>query len=121
MSQSIASLISTSQVHACSYAAVNAVLGGGLPSGHILEISGPPGSFKETLALDYTRLFVEANKEVMFVGNFCFRLTCRSVFSEIWSADTQNITSLATIKKTFRSELHSIISRVNSKSDNVQL
>ncbi|OAX41631.1 hypothetical protein K503DRAFT_767498 [Rhizopogon vinicolor AM-OR11-026] len=83
ISQSIASLMSRSQNFVCSYAAVNAVLGGGLRRGHILEISGPPGSFKETLALDYTRLFIEANEEVIFV-------------------DTQNMTSLATIKKTFR-------------------
>ncbi|KAJ8596185.1 hypothetical protein M405DRAFT_726665 [Rhizopogon salebrosus TDB-379] len=83
ISQSVASLISRTQNFVCSYAAVNAVLGGGLPRGRILEISGPPGSFKETLALDYMRLFVEANEEVIFV-------------------DTQNMTSLATIKKTFR-------------------
>lgn len=82
LSQSLASLISRSQIFACSYAAVNTALGGGLPRGRILEISGPPGSFKETLALDYTRIFVEANEEVIFV-------------------DTQNMTSLATIKKTF--------------------
>ncbi|KAG2154179.1 uncharacterized protein EDB93DRAFT_1133115 [Suillus bovinus] len=82
LSQSLASLISRSQIFACSYAAVNTALGGGLPRGHILEISGPPGSFKETLALDYARIFVEANEEVIFI-------------------DTQNMTSLATIKKTF--------------------
>ncbi|KAG1898511.1 uncharacterized protein F5891DRAFT_1043794 [Suillus fuscotomentosus] len=82
LSQSLASLISRSQSLACSYAAVNTALGGGLPRGHILEISGPPGSFKETLALDYARIFVEANEEVIFI-------------------DTQNMTSLATIKKTF--------------------
>lgn len=82
LSQSLASLISRSHIFACSYAAVNTALGGGLPRGHILEISGPPGSFKETLALDYARIFVEANEEVIFI-------------------DTQNMTSLATIKKTF--------------------
>lgn len=82
LSQSLASLISRSQIFACSYAAVNTALGGGLPRGRILEISGPPGSFKETLALDYARIFVEANEEVIFI-------------------DTQNMTSLATIKKTF--------------------
>lgn len=82
LSHSLASLISRSHIFACSYAAVNTALGGGLPRGHILEISGPPGSFKETLALDYARIFVEANEEVIFI-------------------DTQNMTSLATIKKTF--------------------
>ncbi|KAG0706953.1 hypothetical protein DFH29DRAFT_899321 [Suillus ampliporus] len=82
LSQSLASLVSRSQNFPCSYTAVNTALGGGLPRGRILEISGPPGSFKETLALDYTRIFVEANEEVIFI-------------------DTQNMTSLAMIKKTF--------------------
>jgi RAD51-like protein 2 len=81
MSQSIASLISRSQNFVCIYAAVNAVLAGGLRRGCILEISGPPGSFKETLALDYMRLFIEANEEVIFVGNV-FRLMRESAFSE---------------------------------------
>ena len=44
------------------------ILGGGLPRGHILEISGPPGSFKETLALDFVRTFVEADERIIFVG-----------------------------------------------------
>ena len=104
----------------CSYAAVNEVLGGGLPRGRILEISGPPGSFKEALALDYTRLFVEASEEVIFVGNLIlFRSTCQSAFSKIRVPDTQNMTSLATIQKTFRSELHFINSRMNNNSNNV--
>jgi RAD51-like protein 2 len=76
ISQSVASLISRTQNFVCSYAAVNAVLGGGLPRGRILEISGPPGSFKEALALDYMRLFVEANEEVIFIGDSAFHLTC---------------------------------------------
>lgn len=47
---------------------MNKILGGGLPRGHILEISGPPGSFKESLALDFVRTFVKADERVIFVG-----------------------------------------------------
>lgn len=51
---------------------MNKILGGGLPRGHILEISGPPGSLKESLALDFVRTFAEAGEGVMFIGEaFC--------------------------------------------------
>lgn len=106
LSQSLASLISRSHIFACSYAAVNTALGGGLPKGHILEISGPPGSFKETLALDYARIFVEANEEVIFIGTVYFTFDVSIHLSEKLGIDTQNMTSLATIKKTFHSTQH---------------
>ncbi|KIJ62172.1 hypothetical protein HYDPIDRAFT_95048 [Hydnomerulius pinastri MD-312] len=64
MSQSVASLAQAS-VSTCTYTAVNKILGGGLPRGHILEISGPPGSFKESLVCDFVRTFVEADEEVI--------------------------------------------------------
>lgn len=64
--------LSHTNISKCSYLAVNKILGGGLPRGHILEISGPPGSFKESLALDFVRTFVEADEGVIFVGEvFC--------------------------------------------------
>ncbi|KAH7886993.1 hypothetical protein F5I97DRAFT_1807216 [Phlebopus sp. FC_14] len=65
MSQSVSSMSRTNIVK-CSYPCVNKVLGGGLPRGHILEISGPPGCFKETLACDFARTFVEVEEEVIF-------------------------------------------------------
>ncbi|KAN0084101.1 P-loop containing nucleoside triphosphate hydrolase protein [Tylopilus felleus] len=66
LSQSVASLSRTNLIE-CSHLAVNKILGGGLPRGHILEISGPPGSFKETLALDFVRTFAKAEERVIFV------------------------------------------------------
>ncbi|KAF8556835.1 hypothetical protein OG21DRAFT_1596243 [Imleria badia] len=66
LSQSVASLSRTNLIQ-CSYLAVNKILGGGLARGHILEISGPPGSFKESLALDFVRTFVRSNERVIFV------------------------------------------------------
>lgn len=47
---------------------VDALLEGGLKPGFVLEISGPPGTRKEALAVNLTRTFVEANKGVIFVG-----------------------------------------------------
>ncbi|KAJ3485589.1 hypothetical protein NLI96_g4844 [Meripilus lineatus] len=46
---------------------VDALLEGGLKPGFVLEISGPPGTRKEALAVNLTRTFVEANKGVIFV------------------------------------------------------
>lgn len=66
MSQSAASL-ARADVFKCKWSPVNKVLGGGLPRSHVLEISGPPGSFKESLACDFVRVFAEVNEEVVFV------------------------------------------------------
>ncbi|KAI6043991.1 hypothetical protein EDC04DRAFT_3138210 [Pisolithus marmoratus] len=66
MTQSAASL-ARMNVFTCKYPAVNKVLGGGLLRSHVLEISGPPGSFKEALACDFVQAFVQAGEEVVFV------------------------------------------------------
>ncbi|KAI6168437.1 hypothetical protein EDD17DRAFT_1684479 [Pisolithus thermaeus] len=66
MTQSAASLARVN-VFTCKYPAVNKVLGGGLLRSHVLEISGPPGSFKESLACDFVQAFVKADEEVVFV------------------------------------------------------
>lgn len=44
------------------------ILDGGLSGGQILEISGPPGSPKERMAVNILRSFVEVGEEVIFVG-----------------------------------------------------
>lgn len=51
-----------------SCSAVDKLLSGGLPRGHILEISGPPGTPKEAIAVNIVRAFVEAGEGVIFVG-----------------------------------------------------
>lgn len=43
-------------------------MGGGLPSGHVLELSGPPGAAKETLATKFASDAVLSNDQVLFVG-----------------------------------------------------
>ncbi len=49
-------------------AALDALLDGGLSRGHILEISGPPGSPKEKLVVKIASIFAEAGEDVLFVG-----------------------------------------------------
>jgi predicted ATP-dependent serine protease len=48
---------------------LDAVLDGGLRTGRILEISGPPGSPKEKIVVEIACVFAKAEKAVLFVGN----------------------------------------------------
>ncbi|KAL4067042.1 hypothetical protein V8B97DRAFT_2009691 [Scleroderma yunnanense] len=103
MTQSAASLAKVN-VFACKWPPVNKVLGGGLPRSHILEISGPPGSFKESLACDFARTFVEVNEEVVFVGDYP-STSCVSPITErrVCMEDMQNMTSPHAISRLLES------------------
>jgi len=68
LTQSAASLLAGPTRFACGCAPVDKLLNGGLLRGHILEISGPPGSCKEKLAIRFVKSFLEAGEEVIFVG-----------------------------------------------------
>lgn len=48
---------------------VDDILDGGLKRGFVLELSGPPGTRKEALAIDMVRAFVEDGQGVLFVGS----------------------------------------------------
>lgn len=47
---------------------VDKLLGGGLTRGHILEVSGPPGTMKEAIGLGVVQSFVESDEHVVVVG-----------------------------------------------------
>jgi RAD51-like protein 2 len=68
LTQSAASMLTSTSKVATGCVPVDRLLNGGLSRGHILEISGPPGSAKEQLAINFVRSFVEAGEEVLFVG-----------------------------------------------------
>jgi len=61
-------MLQQSQRVQTSCAALDALLDGGLTRGHILEISGPPGSPKEKVVVKIARIFAEAEENVLFVG-----------------------------------------------------
>ncbi|KAG6334712.1 hypothetical protein ID866_4372 [Astraeus odoratus] len=104
VTQSAASLARVN-VFSCKYPAVNKVLGGGLLRSHILEISGPPGSFKEALACDFVRMFVEAGEEVVFAGESLFTLYVFRISKQyISTEDMQNMTSPHAIARLFENE-----------------
>lgn len=50
------------------------LLGGGLMRGQILELSGPPGTMKEAVAVGVVQSFVQKGEEVLFVGQLFFKL-----------------------------------------------
>lgn len=95
---------------------------GSLPRGHILEISGPPGSPKESIAVGIVVSFLKAQaigkgkgkgheEEVVFVGTShfsCIHFSShaathpRFYFTHL---DCQNMTSPATLAKALHSKL----------------
>jgi len=67
--QSAASMVHNAQKFSTRSTAIDELLSGGLPRGHILEISGPPGTPKEVIATNLVTSFVEAGEEVLFIGS----------------------------------------------------
>lgn len=73
LTQSVATLIGgPSARYSASCYPVDKLLGGGLKRGCALEISGPPGTFKESLAVNLAVSFVKSNEEVVFIGKYTF-------------------------------------------------
>lgn len=68
LGRSAAELISLDQRFLSSCVPLDRLLGDGLPAGHVLELSGPPGTAKETLAIKFASGAVSSNDQVLFVG-----------------------------------------------------
>jgi RAD51-like protein 2 len=68
MTQSAALMVQESQKMSTKCVALDKILGGGLSRREILEVSGPPGSPKEGLALNIAVTFAESGEETLFVG-----------------------------------------------------
>lgn len=65
---SAAGLISNNKKFPSSCVPLDSLLGDGLLTGHVLEISGPPGTAKEILAARFASNAVSSNDQVLFVG-----------------------------------------------------
>ncbi|KAI0251077.1 P-loop containing nucleoside triphosphate hydrolase protein [Lactifluus subvellereus] len=85
LGRSAAKLISIDKRFISSCIPLDMLLGQGLPSGHILELSGPPGTAKETLVSRFASNAVSSNDQVLFV-------------------DMQNMTSPASLHSELRSK-----------------
>lgn len=85
LGRSAADLISIYKRFLSSCEPLDRLLGDGLPSGHILELSGPPGTAKYSLVVKFVSNAVSSNDQVLFV-------------------DMQNMTSPASLHSEFRSK-----------------
>lgn len=50
------------------YEPLDQLLSGGLDRGHILELSGPPGSIKNSISMGVTSSFLQLKEHVLFIG-----------------------------------------------------
>ncbi|EKM76697.1 hypothetical protein AGABI1DRAFT_78115 [Agaricus bisporus var. burnettii JB137-S8] len=69
LTQSAAVIMKSARTFSTHWEPLDELLEGGLVQGHILELSGPPGSPKENIAIDIVSSFLDAGEEVLFVGN----------------------------------------------------
>ncbi|KAA1472428.1 hypothetical protein DENSPDRAFT_821254 [Dentipellis sp. KUC8613] len=65
--QTAAAYISSAKTYSSSCQPLDALLNGGLPCAHVLELSGPPGTCKERLALRLACNAVNSNEGVLWV------------------------------------------------------
>jgi len=67
LTQSAASLSANTHRFSSHCTPIDKLLNGGLTKGHILEVSGPPGTLKEAVGVGFVRSFVERQEDVLFV------------------------------------------------------
>ena len=70
ITQSAAVLVRHSLKTSTKCSSLDKVLEGGISRGHILELSGPPGTAKEQLLMNIVAAFIEVNEEVVFIGKY---------------------------------------------------
>ena len=67
--QTAASMIAESEKFPTCWSPVDKLLSGGISRGEVLEISGPPGTQKESFVIGVVKSFIEVDEAVLFVGN----------------------------------------------------
>ena len=70
MTQSAAVMVQHFYKTSTKCTSLDKALEGGISRGHVLEISGPPGSAKEQLLMNIVAAFIEVNEEVIFIGRY---------------------------------------------------
>jgi RecA/RadA recombinase len=66
--QSAFALLEKRVIHDSRVLGLDTMLEGGLRSGQLLEIAGPPGSGKATIALEFLRVALNKNRSVLVIG-----------------------------------------------------
>jgi len=103
MTQSAALMVQQSQKILTKCVALDKILEGGLSRGQILEISGPPGSPKEKLALKIVAAFAEFGEETLFVGEDLMMISIFPATILIKHLDCQNGASPTVIHNALKS------------------
>ena len=67
-SQAASTLLANRAAFGCGVPSLDSLINGGLKKGEVLEISGPPGSGKTQLALEFVKAAVSTGDEVLVVG-----------------------------------------------------
>ena len=70
MTQSAAVMVRQSHKTSTKCTSLDKALEGGISRGHILEISGAPGTAKEQLLINIVAAFLEDNEELIFIGKY---------------------------------------------------
>jgi predicted ATP-dependent serine protease len=84
MTQSAAVLVRHSLKTSTKCSSLDKVLEGGISRGHVLELSGPPGTAKEQLLMNIVAAFVEVNEEVIFIGRYSTLPTTRNPYKNVF-------------------------------------
>jgi RAD51-like protein 2 len=82
LTQSAAVIMKSSRIFSTHWESLDKLLDGGIVQGHILELSGPPGSPKENIAIDIVSSFLEAGEDVIFVGSPRFRSKSMAAYTQ---------------------------------------
>ena len=101
-SQPVSTLLSKTNAIPCPFSFVNNLIGGGLQRGHILEISGPPGSLKESIALGFVRAIVESGQEVIFVGKISENFLSTLLIHDTGALDMQSMVNTYVLEQAFK-------------------
>ena len=75
MTQSAAAMVRQSHKTSTKCTSLDKALEGGISRGHILEISGAPGTAKEQLLMNIVAAFLEDNEELIFIGRYSTPVT----------------------------------------------
>jgi KaiC/GvpD/RAD55 family RecA-like ATPase len=61
-------MLKSLRIHRADVTVLDQMVNGGLRKGQCLEIAGPPGSGKGSIALEFIRYAVKQGSEVLIVG-----------------------------------------------------
>ena len=103
LTQSAAMIANSMRKFSTRWPPLDKLLKGGITHGHILEISGPPGCPKESIAIDIAVSVLQAGERVIFVGTLehehLWLTECKQLFVLFFCfLDCQNMTSVCGIR-----------------------